>query len=819
MSNQLTKEAKKAVDAAKRAALSHKQNYAGTEHLLIGLLKSTDGTASYVLEDAGISLENLEKMIDRLVSTGGDVLTVEGNDFSPRAKEVLKDADTLAQRLGQNNTGTEHILLAILSDTESIATRLLHSMGCDIRKLYADTLIAIGDRSLINQEDIANGNLLNQEEAGTPTLDQYSTDLTRLAGEGKLDPVIGRDKEIIRVIEILSRRSKNNPCIVGEPGVGKTAVAEALALRIHAGNVPDGIREKRVLSLDLSGMVAGTKYRGEFEERIKNLIREAAEHPDILLFIDELHTIIGAGGAEGSLDASNILKPALSRGEIQVIGATTLDEYRKYIEKDAALERRFQTVTIEEPSEETTVDILKGLRPYYEKHHKVVISDEAIKAAVTLSKRYINDRNLPDKAIDLIDEACSKVRVEAYDSATPLKTDESEISRLVNEKEEALIQGDLQKARELHDRQMELEENLVKEEKKKQRRQRRQKQLTVTEELIAEVVADWTKIPVSRLQEEETKRLVRLEAELHKRVIGQEEAVKAVSAAIKRGRVGLKDPKRPTGSFLFLGPTGVGKTELSKAVAESVYGSEANMIRVDMSEYMEKYSVSKLIGSAPGYVGYDEGGQLSEQVRRHPYSVILFDEIEKAHPDVFNILLQVLDEGHITDSHGRRVDFKNTCIIMTSNAGAQAIVDQKHLGFGARGDEKKDYDTMKENVMNVVKRMFRPEFLNRIDEIVVFHPLTQEEMGQIVTLQFKDVQKRAKEQMNITLKMTASAKKYMAEKGFAAKLGARPIRRAIQDEIETPFSEMILKKEVKSGDTLTVGFLKNALNFRIEEMK
>ncbi len=819
MGNKLTKEAKKVLDAARRAASYHRQNYAGTEHLLVGLLKATAGTASFVLEDSGVTLDKLSQMIDDLIAPDSDVLLADRIAFSPRAEEVLKDADALAEKFGSEETGTEHILLAILSDTESVATRLLHTMGVDIRKLYTDTLIAMGNMDHFSMEEIANGHIMNQQEEGTPTLEQYSTDLTALARDGKLDPVIGREKELTRIIEVLSRRSKNNPCLVGEPGVGKTAVAEALAIRIAEGLVPENLAEKRLLTLDLSGMVAGSKYRGEFEERIKNVIREAASNEHILLFIDELHTIIGAGGAEGSLDASNILKPALSRGEIQVIGATTMDEYRKYIEKDAALERRFQTVVIEEPSEETTVAILKGLRPYYEGHHKVVISDEAIQAAVKLSVRYINDRNLPDKAIDLIDEASAKVRVKEFSGEQVKQSSDAEHSELLKEKEAAILNGDMEKARELYAKQQELEKAHEAEVKKKQRRQSRRKPLVVTEEMIAEVVSEWTRIPVSRLQEEETKRLIHLKEELHKRVIGQEEAIRAVAAAIQRGRVGLKDPKRPIGSFLFLGPTGVGKTELSKAVAESVFGSEANMIRVDMSEYMEKYSVSKLIGSAPGYVGYDEGGQLSEQVRRHPYSVILFDEIEKAHPDVFNILLQVLDEGHITDSHGRRVDFKNTCIIMTSNAGAQAIVDQKHLGFGARGDEKKDYDTMKENVMNVVKRLFRPEFLNRIDEIVVFHPLKKEEIAKIVTLQFQELKKRAAEQLGITLKLTGSARSYLAEKGFSEKLGARPIRREMQDKIETPLSEMILKKEVKRGDCVTIGIMKNELNFRIGEVK
>ncbi len=813
--NKLTNEAKRVLEEAKKSAARHRQSYAGTEHLLAGLLKVTGSSAYYVLTEAGVRSEKLRKMIDQLIAPGGEILVADRIDFSPRAEAVLKDADLLADRLGEEKTGTEHILLAILQDTEAVATRLLHTMNVDIRKMYADILMAIGDSSHYSPEEIANGQLLNQAEANTTeTLDRYSTDLTKLAAEDKLDPVIGRDKEIIRVIEILSRRSKNNPCLIGEPGVGKTAVAEGLAIRIAKKMVPDSMANKRLLSLDISGMVAGSKYRGEFEERIKNVIREASQDDRILLFIDELHTIIGAGGAEGSLDASNILKPALSRGEIQVLGATTIDEYRKHIEKDAALERRFQTVMVEEPSEEATLKILEGLRPYFEKHHEIEIADEALAAAVRLSVRYINDRNLPDKAIDVIDEAASKVRI-ADDRAIFEKPDEEPENETEPKKsfsaqmEEVLLSGNVEEARALYQKQKELETAQAKPKK------RRRRKPVVKEADVAAVVSEWTDIPVSRLAEEETKRLVRLEKELHKRVIGQDEAVRAVAAAIKRGRVGLKSPKRPIGSFLFLGPTGVGKTELSKALSEAVFGSEDNMIRVDMSEYMEKYSVSKLIGSAPGYVGYEEGGQLSEQVRRHPYSVVLFDEIEKAHPDVFNILLQVLDEGHITDSHGRKVDFKNTCIIMTSNAGAQAITEQKHLGFGARGDEQKNYETMRENVMNVVKKMFRPEFLNRIDEIVVFHPLKQEEIEKIVSLLFADLQKRAKEQMNIDLKLTAGAKELIAKQGFSERLGARPIRRRIQDKIETPLADMILEKKVKSGDKVSVGIAKQELTLKV----
>ncbi len=815
MNNKLTSEAKKALDAAKRSAAYHRQHYTGTEHLLDGLLKATKGTASYILADAGVTTEKLSTMIDRLIAPAGDVALEDPLEFSPRALAVLDDADELTERYQSGEIGTEHILLAILQDTECVATRLLHTMGIDIRKMYYDTLTAMGAANSMTVEEFANGHQLGQSEAGTPTLDQYSRDLTAMAREGRVDPVIGRDTEILRVIEILSRRNKNNPCLIGEPGVGKTAIVEGLAERIARGLVPESVQDKRVVVLDLSSMVAGSKYRGEFEERIKNVVKEVSANKNILLFIDELHTIVGAGGAEGALDASNILKPSLSRGEIQVIGATTIEEFRKHIEKDAALARRFQPVMVEEPSEEDTIRILTGLKPYYERHHKVEISDEALRACVSLSVRYINDRRLPDKAIDLMDEASSKVRLKSYTRSRNLLEEEEKVKNLYNDKEEAILRGDLDRARELHEVQLaserKLDENLI----SFRKREDKSGKLVVTEEDVAEAVSSWTKIPIERLTQTESRRLANLERELHRRVIGQEEAVKAVAAAIKRGRVGLKDPKRPTGSFLFLGPTGVGKTELSKAVAEVVYGSEKNMIRVDMSEYMDKYSVSKFIGSPPGYVGYDEGGQLSEQVRRHPYSVILFDEVEKAHPDVFNILLQVLDEGHITDSHGRGVDFKNTCIIMTSNAGAQKIVEPRHLGFGAGGDEEKDYESMKSDVMEVVRRLFRPEFLNRIDEILVFHPLKEEEVEKICDLLMKDLQNRSEKQLKIHLKVSAALRKHIAEKGFSPRYGARPLRRAIQNEIENPLSEMILRGEIHDGDDVTAGFSKGEIRFRV----
>ena len=626
---------------------------------------------------------------------------------------------------------------------------------------------------------------------------------------------MGREKEISRLIQILSRRTKNNPCLVGEPGVGKTAIAEGLAQRILAGSVPETIKDKRLVVLDLSGMVAGSKYRGEFEERIRKVVDEVRENQGILLFIDELHTIIGAGGAEGALDASNILKPSLSRGELQIIGATTLEEYRKYIEKDAALERRFQPVTVKEPSEEEAYEILKGLRPYYERHHKVEISDEALEAAVKMSVRYINDRFLPDKAIDLIDEAASKVQLSGYQASSEIEDLSREIQEILQEKERAIKTGYLSLAKECQEKQKEAEARLeqlqVKEEKKNQRKSGK-----VDEKAVASIVSDWTKIPVQRLTEGETRRLAQLEKELHKRVIGQEEAVRAVSQAVKRGRVGLKDPNRPIGSFLFLGPTGVGKTELSKALAQVVFGSEQAMIRVDMSEYMEKHSVSKLIGSPPGYVGYDEGGQLSEKVRRNPYSVILFDEIEKAHPDVFNILLQVLDDGHITDAHGRKVDFKQTIIIMTSNAGAQAIVEPKQLGFISQKDEKKDYEKMKSGVMEEVRRLFKPEFLNRIDEIMVFHTLNKEEIRKIVLLLLKSLEKRCEEQMDIHLNVTNSAVDYIAEAGFDAKYGARPLRRAIQSKIEDRLANELLEGKIKRGDIVQVQYRNKEIRFIVK---
>ena len=756
------------------------------------------------------------ELTDKLVTPvdAGNVEVIDTQPvYSPRTQKVLDSAEAEAQSTGCEKAGTEHLLLAMLKETDCVGTRLLYTMGVNIQKLYSAVLAAAGiDTNAIPEELQMPKNQKGKQGSTTPTLDQYSRDLTAMAADGNLDPVVGRDKEIARLIQILSRRTKNNPCLVGEPGVGKTAIVEGLAQRIISSMVPESVKNKRVVVLDLSGMVAGSKYRGEFEERIRNVINEVRSNQGILLFIDELHTIIGAGGAEGALDASNILKPSLSRGEIQLIGATTLEEYRKYIEKDAALERRFQPVTVEEPSEEESIEILKGLRPYYEKHHGVVIEDSALEAAVKMSERYINDRFLPDKAIDIIDEAASKVRLGGYRMAPEVDAMELELHEIQKDKEKAVKQADLSLAKELQARQREIETEISKYKEKEERRNKRKK-ISVTEASVADIISDWTKIPVQRLTEGETKRLARLEKELHKRVIGQEEAVKAVAQAVKRGRVGLKDPNRPIGSFLFLGPTGVGKTELSKALAEAVFGSEQAMIRVDMSEYMEKHSVSKLIGSPPGYVGYDEGGQLSEKVRRNPYSVLLFDEIEKAHPDVFNILLQVLDDGHITDAHGRKVDFKQTIIIMTSNAGAQAIIEPKKLGFLSNNDEKQDYERMKSGVMEEVRRLFKPEFLNRIDEIMVFHPLNKTHIKKIVNIMLKTLEKRCKEQLDIQLKITESVRDFLAEAGFDSKYGARPLRRAIQTKLEDPMANALLEGTIKRGDTVRIQLHQKEIRF------
>ena len=813
MQDRFTRQALQALKLAKATAQSWKHSYIGTEHILAGLLKEKEGTAGRILEEFGVEEEALEQMINKLIAPSSEILVAERAPvYSPRARKLVELAVHEAENQQENEAGTERLLLAMLKETDCVATRLLYTMGVNIQKLYTALLNAMGIENPALAEELQNTKAKGQKGSATPTLDQYSRDLTVMAAEGRLDPVVGRDKEIIRLIQILSRRSKNNPCLVGEPGVGKTAIVEGLAQKIVNGMVPDSVKDKRVVVLDMSGMVAGSKYRGEFEERIRNVIDEVRANKGILLFIDELHTIIGAGGAEGALDASNILKPSLSRGEIQLIGATTQEEYRRYIEKDAALERRFQPVTVEEPTEQETLEILKGLRPYYEKHHGVTIEDEALEAAVKMSVRYINDRFLPDKAIDIIDEAASKVQLGGYRSVPEIDQFETEIREILQQKELAIKKADLSMAKELQQRQNEIEEQIQSRKAKEERRNKR-KHLTVTENSVADIVSDWTKIPVKKLTGGETKRLAALEKELHKRVIGQDEAVKAVAQAVKRGRVGLKDPHRPIGSFLFLGPTGVGKTELSKALAEAVFGSEQAMIRVDMSEYMEKHSVSKLIGSPPGYVGYDEGGQLSEKVRRNPYSVLLFDEIEKAHPDVFNILLQVLDDGHITDAHGRKVDFKQTIIIMTSNVGAQAIIEPKKLGFMSEKDDRQDYERMKSGVMEEVRRLFKPEFLNRIDEIMVFHPLKKPEIKKIVNILLKNLEKRCEEQLGIELKISESVKDYLAESGFDSKYGARPLRRAIQNRLEDPMANKILDDEIKAGDTVKIQLLKKEIHF------
>lgn len=810
MQTPYTAKAKKAIDIATRISKSLHHSYIGTEHILLGLLKEGTGVASQVLADNGVEYDKVLELIEELIAPGNAVAVLE-DGLSPRAAHVLEVSQAEAARFHSEKIGTEHLLIAMIKETECVASRLLNTLSVNVQKMYVDTLIAMGEDVSQYKDEFQNGKPGKRKNAeGTPSLDQFSRDLTELARDGKLDPVVGREAEIDRVIQILSRRSKNNPCLIGEPGVGKTAIVEGIAERIVGGMVPDTVLGKRVVSLDLSGIVAGSKYRGEFEERIKKVLAEVAKAGNVLLFIDEIHTIIGAGGAEGAIDASNILKPALARGEVQVIGATTIEEYRKYIEKDAALERRFQPVVVEEPTEEEAISILKGLRGQYESHHHVTITDEAVEAAVRLSARYINDRFLPDKAIDLMDEAAAKVRLHVGGDPKEAAELRREIAEAQETLEQALSGGDLEAAREAQAKRQELDEKLEKLNAKAKQGSRRHHQ-TVGEDEIADVVSGWTKIPVKKLTEGEAARLKKLEATLHKRVIGQEEAVSAVAKAVRRGRVGLKDPKRPIGSFLFLGPTGVGKTEISKALAEAVFGQEQAMIRVDMSEYMEKHSVSKMIGSPPGYVGHEDGGQLSEKVRRNPYAVILFDEIEKAHPDVFNILLQVLDDGHITDSQGRKVDFKNTIIIMTSNAGAQAIVEPKKLGFASGNDEKQNYERMKGSVMEEVRRIFKPEFLNRIDETIVFRALNKDDMKQIVGLMTKELAKRCETQLGITLVVRDAAKQYIVDKAYDPKYGARPLRRKIQDEIEDPLAEKLLDGSIRRGDEVIVTTKKNAI--------
>lgn len=803
-----TEQAKEALKIAGTIAKELEHPYVGTEHLLLGLRKVYSGVAGQVLANNGVQEENIEKVIEELISPTS-MLGVESRpEYSPRLEYILEEGKVEALRFREAEIGTEHLLLALLGDVDCVAMRILLTLNINPQKILRDILAVLGIEPKEYQEEISAGS--NKKK--TDVLEQYGVDLTQKAAEGKLDPVIGRKSEISRLMQILSRRTKNNPCLAGEPGVGKTAVIEGLAQQIAAGVVPDSMKEKRILTMDLSGMVAGSKYRGEFEERMKRLIQEVKNAGNIILFLDEVHTIIGAGGAEGAIDASNILKPSLARGEVQLIGATTIAEYRKHIEKDAALERRFQPVTVEEPSEEQCLEILEGLKAKYEEHHHVEIEADALKAAVRLSSRYISDRFLPDKAIDVVDEACSKVSLRGFKAPESIYQLEELIEKLRVDLEDAIRSGDMNEATVLNKEREDAKKKLDQTRSRFQKRMS-EKEVVVTEDDMALVVAEWTKVPVQRLKESESARLQKLEQTLHKRVIGQDEAVSAVAKAVRRGRVGLKDPKRPIGSFLFLGPTGVGKTELSKALAEALFGNEEAMIRVDMSEYMEKHSVAKMIGSPPGYVGHDDGGQLSEQVRRHPYSVVLFDEIEKAHPDVFNILLQVLDDGHITDSQGRKVDFRNTVIIMTSNAGAKAIVDPKKLGFNAKEDLADDYKQMKSNVMKEIKLLFRPEFLNRIDEILVFHPLGKQEMKKIVSLMCNELIKRAKEQLNIKLTIRDSVKKRIVETGTDQKYGARPLRRALQNQLEDRLAEAMLSGEVKRDSEVVAGMSKKEIKF------
>ncbi len=812
MQLEFTDRAREALKLASKCAAGLKQGYVGTEHILAGLLKEEAGVAHRVLSDNGVELSEVMRMIQELIAFDNGVGLKEREGFSPRAQRVLEEAHRQAARFKQKETGTEHILLALIKEGENVAVRLLNTLGVNTQKVYADTLAAIGQDPNLYKEDLGR----KQQGKGKPSmLEQYARDLTALAAEGRLDPVVGREEEIHRLVQILSRRTKNNPCLIGEPGVGKTAVVEGLAQRIVEGKVPFTVKDKRVLTLDLSGMVAGSKYRGEFEERIKRLIREVIQDGNVILFMDELHTIIGAGGAEGAIDASNILKPSLARGELQLIGATTIAEYRKYIEKDAALERRFQPVNVEEPTEEEAIRILEGVKGRYEEHHQVEISSAAVEAAVRLSARYINDRNLPDKAIDLIDEAAASARLRVADNTDRYRELQEQIKKMDQQMERAIRMEAFSQATEIRKSQDELIRKYERQRKRDEKREAK-KHYTIGEEEIAEVVAMWTKIPVQKLAQKESERLLKLEGILHKRVIGQEEAVTAVAKAMRRGRVGLKDPRRPIGSFLFLGPTGVGKTELSKALAEAMFGSEDAIIRVDMSEYMEGHSVSKMIGSPPGYVGFEEGGQLSEKVRRNPYSVVLFDEIEKAHPDVFNVLLQVLDDGHITDSKGRKVSFKNTILIMTSNAGAQRIVDPKNLGFAATSDARKDYERMKSGVMEEVKKSFKPEFINRIDDIIVFHQLGTEDMKEIVNLLAAGLYRRCEEQLDIRLTMTAALKEHLVEKYADAKMGARPLKRAIQSVVEDALAEELLEKKIQPGDRVSAGFKGGRVVFTVK---
>ncbi|GFI49678.1 ATP-dependent Clp protease ATP-binding subunit [Lachnospiraceae bacterium 62-26] len=803
-----TEQAKEVLKIAKDTAKKQGHPYVGTEHLLLGLREIYTGVAGQVLGANGVNEESIRKVVDELVSPVGTVEAAHHPEISPRLEYILEESKAEAAHFHSEKIGTEHMLLALLRDTDCVATRILLTLNINLQKLYQDIFTVIGgDPREYQEERMQDG---GRKREGV--LEQYGTDLTVQAEEGRLDPVIGREAEINRLIQVLSRRTKNNPCLVGEPGVGKTAVIEGLAAQIAAGIVPEGMKDKRILTLDLAGMIAGSKYRGEFEERMKRLIQEVKSAGNVILFLDEVHTIISAGGAEGAINASNIMKPSLARGEIQLIGATTITEYRKYLEKDAALERRFQPVTVEEPTEEHCLDILKGLQRRYEDHHHVEIEEEALEAAVKLASRYVNDRFLPDKAIDVLDEACSKVSLRGFKIPENVVEIERAAGELANELEEAIRSGNLAEAS-LIRKDQEMTEKKLEKLRRRLDKKNSSRRVAVTEEDIAEVVSQWTKIPVQKLAESESARLNNLEKVLHQRVIGQEEAVAAVAKAVKRGRVGLKDPKRPIGSFLFLGPTGVGKTELSKALAEALFGNEESMIRVDMSEYMEKHSVAKMIGAPPGYIGHDDGGQLSERVRRRPYSVVLFDEIEKAHPDVFNILLQVLDDGHITDSQGRKVDFRNTVIIMTSNAGAQTIIDPKKLGFNVKEDAAGDYKRMKGNVMKEIKLIFRPEFLNRIDEILVFHPLNGDQMKRIVGLLCKEFVRRAEDQLGILITIRDSVKKHIVETGTDQKYGARPLRRAVQNQLEDGLAEAILNGEITRDSEVIIGLSKKEIKF------
>lgn len=805
MRKDFTASAERAISRAGEVALKLGTTAIGTEHLLYGLA-AVNGTASRIMRENEVKKADILAALKEM-SPGGTIEKVNRADCSitPKMENTVVSAEQIARKNGDGEVGTEHLLLAVLKVKDTSAMAILDSLRVNVQKMYVDAILTIGADLNAAKTEYANSRNTNKKtKSETPILDQYSRNLVEYAKEGRLDPVHERDSEIESVIEILSRRTKNNPCMVGEPGVGKTAIAEGLAIRIAEKTVPENMANKKILSLDLSGMVAGSKYRGEFEERIKRAIREAMVSGDVILFIDELHTVIGAGGAEGAIDASNILKPFLSRGEIQIIGATTREEYRKRIEKDAALERRFQPVAIEEPSVVQTVSMLKGLRDRYETYHGITISDEAIEAAAKLSDRYVNDRFLPDKAIDLMDEASAKLRLtQVIKKETHLGKLEDRVSELGQEKENALIKGNMDLVFSILEEEKSAKEELKKERKKWQNKQKKNEQV-LTEAHIAEVVAKWTKIPVSRLEKDETKRLKKLESILHERVVGQEEAVDAVARAVRRGRVGLKDPKRPIGSFLFLGPTGVGKTELSKALAEAVFGSEKDMIRVDMSEYMEKQSVSKMVGSPPGYVGYEEGGQLSEKVRRKPYSVLLFDEIEKAHPDVFNMLLQVLEDGHLTDSQGRKVDFKNTIIIMTSNAGANRIISPKTIGFLQKEDAEQEHKRMKEGVMEEVKHVFKPEFINRMGEMIVFHTLAKEHVYEIAKIMLNGFKKRAKAQMDLTVQYGRNVIQYVSDKGFDKDYGARPLRRTIQNEIEDTLAEEVVAGRISIGDSVRV---------------